>query len=33
MPSLELVDIGGGDNDAVDADIEDVPIGEVSISH
>ena len=28
MPSLELVDIGGGDNDAVDADIEDVPIGE-----
>jgi hypothetical protein len=30
IPAVELVDIGGGDNDTMDADIEDVPIGEVS---
>ena len=31
IPAVELVDMGGGDNDNEDADVEDVPIGEVSI--
>ena len=30
IPAIELVDMGGGDNDNEDADVEDVPIGEVS---
>jgi len=30
IPAVELVDMGGGDNDNEDADVEDVPIGEVS---
>ena len=30
IPAVELVDMGGGDNDNADADVEDVPIGELS---
>ena len=30
IPAVELVNMGGGDNDTEDADVEDVPIGEVS---
>ena len=30
IPAVELVDMGGGDNDNEDADVEDVPIGEVA---
>ena len=30
IPAVELVDMGGGDNDNEDADVEDVPIGELS---
>ena len=29
-PAIELVDMGGGDNDNEDAGVEDAPIGEVS---
>jgi hypothetical protein len=30
IPAVEFADLGGGDNENVDADTEDVPIGEVS---